>query len=509
MNIIIKNTGFLYLKSILSIAISLISTRYALEFLGEDLFGTFIVIAGVISSLAFLNGAMSVGIQRYMSYYQGKDNLSFQKKIFCNGFVLQLILAITIVLLLTLVEDYLFNQVLVINEVDTSKLVYRIMLLSIFMTISSVPFISTINAHEEMHYIAIVGFIQVILVFILSVSLKFTNWNRLLFYGSGMVAIQLIINSIYAIICFKRYPEITFSLKKHLDKKFLKELISFCGWNTIGAITGTLKNQGIAILLNAKLGTSINAAYGVAGKVSEQLNFFSVTLQNVINPQIMKNEGSGERDKMINLSFISSRASFFLFGIFSLPLIFEGHLVLNLWLIDVPENTTNILRILLVAILINQASIGCVSGIQAIGNIRNYYIIVGGSKILMLPISFVILYLKFDVIWVFINYAFFELFASFLRVLMFSKISDIKISLFLNKVLYKEMIPTLITVLTSVILVSFLPEHNRFLISIPLIVITFISTIFVFGMDLSEQKLIKQKIKILYENSNRRNKYRK
>lgn len=70
------------------------------------------------------------------------------------------------------------------------------------------------------------------------------------------------------------------------------------------------------------------------------------------------------------------------------------------------------------------------------------------------------------------------------------------------------MIPTFITVLTSVVLVSVLPEHNRFLISIPLIVITFISAIFVFGIDLSEQKLIKQKIKFLYENSNRRNKYR-
>lgn len=509
MNLILKNTGYLYTKSILSIAISLFSTRYALEYLGEDLFGTFIVIAGVISSLAFLNGAMSVGIQRFMSYYQGRDNLDFQKKIFCNGFIIQLFLAFTIVLTLIFIEDNLFNHILKINDIYTSKLVYRIMLLNIFLTVSSVPFLSSINAHEEMHYIAIVGFIQVILVFILSVSLQFIDWNRLLFYGAGMVIIQLIINSIYAIICFKRYSEVTFLIKKHFDKKFLKELISFCGWNTIGAITGTLKNQGIAILLNAKLGTSINAAYGVAGKISDQLSFFSVTLQNAINPQIMKNEGSGERDKMINLTFISSKASFFLFGVFSLPLLFEGYSVLDLWLIDVPENTTNILRILLVAILINQASIGCISGIQAIGNIKKYYIIVGGSKILMLPISFVILYFNFDFIWVFINYAFFELFASLLRVIMFSKISNIKISLFLNKVFYKQIVPTLLTVFISAVLVNVLPTHNRFLISIPLIVIIFISTIFVFGMEISEQQLIKQKIKFLYENSNRWNKYRK
>lgn len=508
MNKIIKNTGALYFKSILSVGISLASTRYALQFLGEDSYGTFIVLAGVISSLSFLNGAMSVGIQRYMSFYQSSEDDNIQKRIFSNGLVIQLILALTIVIVLISIENYLFNNVLKIGDTEMGKLVYNIMLISVFISITSVPFTSLINAHEEMQYIAIIGFLQVILVFVLSFSLKFFFANKLLIYATGMAIIQFIIGTAYAIICIRRYSEITFRIKLYFHKGLIKELLSFCGWNTIGAITGTLKNQGIAILLNTQLGTTINAAYGVASKLSDQLSFFSVTIQNVVNPQIMKHEGAGNRSNMIKLSLISSRASFFLFAIFAFPLIFEVQAVLNLWLKDVPDYTTSIMQLLLVAVLFNQTSIGCISGIQAIGNIKNYYLVVGGSKILMLPISLVILILGLDVFWVFVNYAFFELFASIFRVFMFVRITKMKISVFITEVLQKEMIPSIITILISVLMINLIPNENRFFISIPVIASVFIVTTYLWGINSEERSLLKQQLVQLYEDTSRRYKHR-
>lgn len=68
---IIKNTGFLYLKIIISIFIALYSTRLVLNALGADDFGIFNLVGGVIAMLSFLNAAMAASTQRYMSYYLG------------------------------------------------------------------------------------------------------------------------------------------------------------------------------------------------------------------------------------------------------------------------------------------------------------------------------------------------------------------------------------------------------------------------------------------------------
>ena len=69
---IIFNTSIMYAKTVLTLGITLYSTRIILNELGENDFGIYNVVAGVIAMLSFLTHAMSQSTRRYMSNAIGK-----------------------------------------------------------------------------------------------------------------------------------------------------------------------------------------------------------------------------------------------------------------------------------------------------------------------------------------------------------------------------------------------------------------------------------------------------
>ena len=69
---IAKNTIYLYIRTFVSMLVSLYTSRKILEALGVEDFGIFNVVGGIISLMSFINGSMSVATQRYLTYELGK-----------------------------------------------------------------------------------------------------------------------------------------------------------------------------------------------------------------------------------------------------------------------------------------------------------------------------------------------------------------------------------------------------------------------------------------------------
>ena len=53
---IAKNTGFLYIRMLLIMAVTLYTSRVILNALGADNYGLYNLVGGIVSMLAFLNG---------------------------------------------------------------------------------------------------------------------------------------------------------------------------------------------------------------------------------------------------------------------------------------------------------------------------------------------------------------------------------------------------------------------------------------------------------------------
>ena len=65
---IAKNTIFLYVRMIITMLITLYTSRVILNVLGVEDYGVYNIIAGIVVLLAFLQTAMTNASQRYITY---------------------------------------------------------------------------------------------------------------------------------------------------------------------------------------------------------------------------------------------------------------------------------------------------------------------------------------------------------------------------------------------------------------------------------------------------------
>ena len=491
-NRVIINTAILYGRMVLTVGVSLYSTRLILNALGSTDYGIFELVAGIIAVLAFLKNTMATSTQRFLSFYQGKDDIDNQKSIFTNSLLIHLILALVLVIILFSLESYLFEHFLNIasNRIFAAKMVYRTMLASLFFSMVNVPFMGSLVAHENLLFVAIVNIFEALLK--LAIAFILISWqnDKLILYGYLTAALAFITLLAYMIFCFKKYDECSFQDLK-LDKKHIIELSSFAGWNLFGAICGLGRAQGIAVLLNIFFGTIINAAYGVANQLASQMSFLSSTMLRALNPQIMKSEGVNDRERMLRLSMVASKFGFFLVAIIAIPAIFEMTQILEFWLKEVPEYTAVFAQLMMVAILLNQLTIGLQSALQATGKIKIYQIVVGGLILLTLPLAFIFLKLGLPPYYVFVSYISLEFLGIIMRMAIAKKITGLSIPIYLHRVFLKSLLPLIGSLISCWFITYYLVIDYRFFLTATVSAIVFIICIYFFGLYTDEKSLCK------------------
>ena len=95
---VIANTFFMYFRLIVTIGIAFYSVRLILRYLGVVDYGIYNLIAGTVSMLSFLNNAMTVSTQRFLSFYQGRNDQEEQRRVFFNSIALHVLMALIICL---------------------------------------------------------------------------------------------------------------------------------------------------------------------------------------------------------------------------------------------------------------------------------------------------------------------------------------------------------------------------------------------------------------------------
>jgi O-antigen/teichoic acid export membrane protein len=410
---IIVNTSAQYIRSIINTLLSLVSMRLILGALGMADYGIFSVVGGVVAMLGFITNALIITTQRYISYYHGQGETGYVSKLFTNSLFLHISFAFFIGLGLLLVEDFLMNHVLNIHSgrLDAARQVYTITIGILFITIVTAPLKALFIAHENIVYISIVEICDAVLKLLAAFGLVYIGYDKLLFYALILALIQTGNLMAYAIYAKFHFPECRLTIsRKDIDRQSLSQLIGFAGWTTYGMGAIAARNQGTALILNHFFGTVINAAYGVAFQVYGAIAFVGASVLNAMNPQIMKAEGSNDRQHVWRLAEQESKYSAALMAIVSIPVIIEMPSILHVWLKEVPPHTAMFCRFILLSFIIDQLTIGLNTVNQAIGKIRSYSLLMFTPKLLNLPISWLVLKAGHSVetiMWIFIGIEFF------------------------------------------------------------------------------------------------------
>ena len=82
---IVKNTFFLYIRTLFVMAVSLFTSRVVLQTLGVDDFGIYNVVGGFVAMFSVVTGALSTSISRFLTFELGKGDVERLKVIFSTS----------------------------------------------------------------------------------------------------------------------------------------------------------------------------------------------------------------------------------------------------------------------------------------------------------------------------------------------------------------------------------------------------------------------------------------
>ena len=390
LNKVVFNSAILYAKLLISVIAAFITSRLVLNALGEVDYGINSLVAGVIGMLGFLQSTISTASVRYMAYSLGQNDIESLKKTFNSSLIVHLIFGFIIWTIIEIGGIIMFDFILNIpdSRIADARAIYHLMALTTFISIISVPYDAVLNAYEDFLAFSIIDIIGIFLSIGIAFWITYNTKNALVVYALLNAAIQLILRLIKQDYCIRKYPVCKVQFRRGIDNSIIKSILSFAGWKTLDAGVSLLYVQLKSVIMNVFFGVVVNAANGIATNLTMQINNFSSNLTTAVNPQLIKSEGEGNRNRLIELTMLSAKFSLFIFAIFSLPILFETEFLLNWWLKKAPSYSTIFIRLILIEMLIQKLTHPLTTAIQAVGRIRGITLIVTLNLLIQLLVTY-------------------------------------------------------------------------------------------------------------------------
>lgn len=349
---IAKNSMLLFVRTLITIVISLYTSRVILQVLGVSDYGIYSVVGSVVASVTILNTLLSIGISRFLTFELGREDNNRLHETFCSAAIGQFALAIIILILLETVGLYLLNEKLVIDadRMFAAHVVFQLSVVSSFISLIQNVYAATITAHEDFTVYAYFDIFGAIVKLGIVYLLIAVNYDHLILYSILLLIVHVIFFLIYWIYCRRNYEECKFEWL--LNKDILVRMLKYSGWSMYGNLSKTVNLQGGNMILNMFFGTVVNAANGIAMTVQGVLVGFAFNIITAFRFQIVKSFAAKEYEHMVELINRCGKYATALFLVAAIPFYIEMDYVLNIWLTEVPEYTSSFLRLLLIGTVI-------------------------------------------------------------------------------------------------------------------------------------------------------------
>lgn len=372
---------------LLIMGVTLYTSRVILKVLGVEDFGIYNVVGGVVMMMSFFNSSLTTATQRFLNFEMGKGNKEDLKKIFSISLICYFLIAIVVFIIAETVGLWFVHNKLIIpdNRLQAAIIVFHISIMIFVFNILTTSYSAVIIANERMDFYAYVSIVEVVLKLILVYVLTLFHTDKLIVYGVLMLFVSILTYLIYWKYCTKHFAECCFIWD--WDVRLLKRLFSFSGWMLIGTMTNLLSTQGVNMLINIYFGPLLNAARAIAIQVNGAISSFAVNFMTATRPQIVKSYAQQDYEHMYKLVFSSSKLSFGLLFLLSLPVLLDTEYLLKLWLNQVPDHVVVFTRLVIIDLLITSSYSPVATISQASGRIKAYQLIISVGFILVFLLS--------------------------------------------------------------------------------------------------------------------------
>ncbi len=491
---IAKNTLILYFRMLLTMLVSLYTSRVVLHALGVEDYGIYNVVGGVVGMFSIISASLSAAISRFLTFELGRGDQKKLNEVFCSAVTIQFVLALIIIVLAEIVGVWFLNSKMNIpaDRMYAANWVFQLSLLSFAVSLISVPYNASIVAHERMSTFAYMSILDVSFKLAVAYLLMIATMDKLIFYSIAICLVSLFMRAVYGIYCKKHFTECTYHYV--FNKQLLREMFGFAGWNFIGSSSYILREEGGNIIINLFCGPAVNAARGIASQVQGTVYGFVSNFMTALNPQITKSYASGDREYMMTLLFRGGRFSFYLLLILSLPIILNAHYVLSLWLKAVPEHADSFAQLTLIFALCDSFQRPLITAQLATGKIRNYQLAVGGTQMLNLPLSYFLLRMGNPPESIFCVAIVISQCCFAIRMYMLRKMIGLSARCFLKKVYLNVWVVAFFSALPAICVSHYQHESlSAFLLNCFVCLISTISSVVYVGCNSNERKMVVEK----------------
>ena len=385
----------LYVRMFVMMLISFFTAGITLNALGVEDYGINNVVGGLVAMFSLLSNSLTAASGRFITFALGKGDLEYQKRVFSTTVNIHIVMSIIVVLAMETIGVWFLNNRLNIppDRLYAANWVLQCSIISFALGLFSVPYNSSIYAHERISTFAWFTIYDAVVKLIVVASIYYYGGDKLILLAVISLIPGVIKQFIYWLYCQRNFLECEYNFQ--LDRGLFKEMFSFSGWVFIGTTASLLKDQGVNILINIFTSPVVNAARGIAMQLNGIIGQFSGNFMGALMPQITKYYASDDLHEMHKLMFRGTRFSYYIFMFIAIPVFFEIEIILQIWLGQVPEHTVLFTRLALLLSLLEMLSSVLITAQNATGRIRTYQLVVGSLLLLNFPLSYLMLYLGF------------------------------------------------------------------------------------------------------------------
>lgn len=349
---IAKNTAFLYIRKFITIIIGLYASRLLLKELGIDDYGLYGIAGSVVVMFSSLRSLFADSIQRYINIAKGKGEKDKIRLIFTYGVLLNAIISVIFLVVVEVGAIIIFPRLNISHE--NIRIAYWILQFSILSTIVSImttPFDAVMIANERFNAYASFSILTSLLNLLAITLLTYLPGKSVLNYAISVFVVALIVRLISALYCKKTFKD-EIAYKWIWNKKLIRSMTFFSGWNFFGNIGYTIYDEGINFLLNIFGGLAVNGARTISVHIRGMIAQFNLEALSGFRPQIMSSYSQGNNDRYYSLVVLSSKFSFSISAVLSFVLAIFVSQVLKIWLGEIPNYTISFIRCIMLYMVI-------------------------------------------------------------------------------------------------------------------------------------------------------------
>lgn len=277
-----------YINMVLQAIINFMYVPLLIYYIGKSEYGLYQLIGSIIAYFSIMDFGLSASIVRFYSKYKAlKDKIKIENLLFIAliGYFFIAILMFSIGLIIYNNIENIFNNSMSLNELETAKNIFILLLINILVTMSTMIFRAIINANEKYFCLKGLEFIQLILQ-PLCIICVIKEYPTAFSVALVQTILNILLNLYRVYYCFF---SLNVKIKYHYwDNKLFLDFKNLALSVFLVSIVDQIFFKTNQVILGVIYGTDIVAIYAVAATIYVSYMSFSMAISGVYLPYISR-----------------------------------------------------------------------------------------------------------------------------------------------------------------------------------------------------------------------------